>query len=167
MSLVSNFIGGVGVNNLGNNSNPLKFDPNNTEFEDLLKKQLETNQQSEFANSIGTLGIPAGFEIGNPDGTNFAETAQDQIEAVGEKLETQENTSNLFDTNGDNNVTTSEAVTFFTSLLDNNESSANSHSQLFDFAKKQAFNFYNKYSKNVVTDINEFVNDVKNMISQV
>lgn len=165
MSLVSNFIGGIGVNTLGSQSSPLKADLNNTEFEDLLKKQLETNLQPEAANSIGTLGMPAGFEIENLDGTEFSETAQDQIEAVGEKIDTDENISNPFDMNGDGNVTTSEAVTFFTSLLDNDKEGESSRSQLFDFAKKQASNFYNKYSRNVITDVNEFVDDIQNLIS--
>ena len=96
---------------------------------------------------------------------DFSETAQDQIEAVGEKIDTQENMSNPFDMNGDGNVTTSEAVTFFTSLLDNSSNGENARSELFDFAKKQASNLYNKYSRTVVTDVKEFVNDIQGMIS--
>ena len=111
------------------------------------------------------LGAPPGFEIENFDGIDFSETAQDQIEAVGEKIDTQENMSNPFDMNGDGNVTTSEAVTFFTSLLDNSSNGENARSELFDFAKKQASNLYNKYSRTVVTDVKEFVNDIQGMIS--
>ena len=69
------------------------------------------------------------------------------------------------DMNGDGNVTTSEAVTFFTSLLDNSSNGENARSELFDFAKKQASNLYNKYSRTVVTDVKEFVNDIQEMIS--
>ena len=82
-----------------------------------------------------------------------------------EKIDTQENMSNPFDMNGDGNVTTSEAVTFFTSLLDNSSNGENARSELFDFAKKQASNLYNKYSRTVVTDVKEFVNDIQGMIS--
>ena len=73
--------------------------------------------------------------------------------------------SNPFDMNGDGQVTTSEAVTFFTSLLDSSKEGADSRSELFDFAKKQASDFYNKYSRNVVTDVKEFVDDIQGMIS--
>ena len=41
MSLVSNFIGGIGVNSLSSLSNPLKNDVNNNDFEALLQKQME------------------------------------------------------------------------------------------------------------------------------
>ena len=73
--------------------------------------------------------------------------------------------SNPFDMNGDGQVTTSEAVTFFTSLLDSSKEGADSRSELFDFAKKQASDFYKKYSRNVVTDVKEFVDDIQGMIS--
>ena len=167
MSLVSNFIGGIGVNSLSSLSNPLKNDVNNNDFEALLQKQMEGTGVNEGENTtrLLNLGAPPGFEIENFDGIDFSETAQDQIEAVGEKIDTQENMSNPFDMNGDGNVTTSEAVTFFTSLLDNSSNGENARSELFDFAKKQASNLYNKYSRTVVTDVKEFVNDIQGMIS--
>ena len=114
---------------------------------------------------MGSLGMPAGLLIENFDGTEFSETAQDQIEAIGEKIQTEDNMSNPFDMNGDGQVTTSEAVTFFTSLLDSSKEGADSRSELFDFAKKQASDFYKKYSRNVVTDVKEFVDDIQGMIS--
>ena len=167
MSLVSNFIGGIGVNSLSSLSNPLKNDVNNNDFEALLQEQMEGTGAYEGENTTRplNLGAPPGFEIENFDGIDFSETAQDQIEAVGEKIDTQENMSNPFDMNGDGNVTTSEAVTFFTSLLDNSSNGENARSELFDFAKKQASNLYNKYSRTVVTDVKEFVNDIQEMIS--
>ena len=167
MSLVSNFIGGIGVNSLSSLSNPLKNDVNNNDFEALLQKQMEGTGVDKGENTTRplNLGAPPGFEIENFDGIDFSETAQDQIEAVGEKIDTQENMSNPFDMNGDGNVTTSEAVTFFTSLLDNSSNGENARSELFDFAKKQASNLYNKYSRTVVTDVHEFVNDIQGMIS--
>ena len=75
------------------------------------------------------------------------------------------NEANKLDLNGDGNVTTSEAVTFFTSLLDNSNLGSDNRSQLFDFAKKQASNFYNKYSRSVVTDVQEFVEDIQGLVS--
>lgn len=166
MSLVSNFIGEIGVNSLSSLSNPLKNDINNNDFEALLQKQIEGTGLNEGENITQplNLGAPPGFEIESLDGIDFSEIAHDQLEAVGEKINTQENMSSPFDMNGDGNVTTSEAVTFFTSLLENNSNGENARSELFDFAKKQASNLYNKYSRSVVTDVTEFVEDIKNMI---
>ena len=141
MSLVSNFIGGIGVNGLGNISSPQKFDTNGIDFEELLKKQMETDSTNETNNIMGALGMPAGMQIENID---FSEKVQDQ-------------------TNGDGSITSSEAVTFFSSLLDNNIN--NTKSELFDFAKKQASNLYHKYSRSVVTDVKEFVEDIQGLVS--
>ena len=88
------------------------------------------------------------------------------MESLGDKMTSEKaNETNILDLDGDGNVTTSEAVTFFTSLLDNSNFGNDSKSQLFDFAKKQASNFYNKYSRNVVTDVKEFVEDIQNIVS--
>ena len=85
------------------------------------------------------------------------------MEILGEKMTSEKaNETNMLDLDGDGSVTTSEAVTFFTSLLDN--SNLGSNSQLFDFAKKQASNFYNKYSRSVVTDVKEFVEDIQGLV---
>ena len=146
MSLVSNFIGGIsssGLNGLGVNPN---YDLNDTTFSDLLEKQMEVKPKEETNNIFASLGMPAGMQIENID---FSEKVQDQMEATGQ----------------DGDVTTSEAVTFFTSLLSNSAEGSENRSELFDFAKKQASNFYNKYSRNVVTDIQEFVDDIQGLIS--
>lgn len=170
MSLVSNFIGdisSIGLNN-GVSSTP-SFDLNDTTFAELLEKQLNKNSevQNSSTNLIDGLGMPPGIQIENFDGIDFSETAQDQVEAVGEKINTTEtdNMTNPFDMNNDGDVTTSEVVTFFSSLLDNNSQGQNARSELFDFAKKQATNFYNTYSRSVVTDLKEFVDDIQDKIS--
>ena len=161
MSLVSNFVGGIGINpNGGVSGITPQFDLDDTTFSDLLEKQLNVKPGEESANLFGSLGMPAGMQI---DGIDFAEKAQDQLEALGDEIKT-ENT-NMFDLNKDGDVTTSEAVTFFTSLLDNNAQGQNARPELFDFARKQASNFYNKYSRDVITSVNEFVDDIKDKIS--
>ena len=169
MSLVSNFVGNIssiGLNN-GVSSTP-SFDLNDTTFSELLEKQLNKSSQvqNSSTNLIDGLGMPPGIQIENLDGTDFTETAQDQVEAVGEKIDTTEtdNTTNPFDMNNDGDVTTSEVVTFFSSLLDNNSQGQNARSELFDFAKKQAADFYNKYSKNVVSNLTELVDDIKRVV---
>lgn len=169
MSLVSNFVGNIssiGLNN-GVSSTP-SFDLNDTTFSELLEKQLNKSSQvqNSSTNLIDGLGMPPGIQIENLDGTDFSETAQDQVEAVGEKIDTTEtdNTTNPFDMNNDGDVTTSEVVTFFSSLLNNNSQGQNARSELFDFAKKQATDFYNKYSKNVVSNLTDLVDDIKRVV---
>ena len=166
MNLVSNFIGAAGANTgtgVSNNVSPF-FDFNDTTFAGLLEKQLNSNNiNTPSDNIIDGLGIPPGIQIENFDGTEFSNTAQDQAEAVGEKINTTEtdNTANPFDADKNGDVTTSEVVTFFSSLLNNGAEGQNARSELFDFAKRQAADFYNKYSKSVVTDLTEFVDDIK------
>lgn len=161
MSLVSNFVGGIGLNPNGGigNTTP-SFDLEDSTFSDLLEKQMNVKPKEETNTLSGTLGIPAGLQI---DGIDFSEKVQDQMEALGEDINTEE--TNMFDLNKDGDVTTSEAVTFFTSLLDNGTEGQNARSELFDFARKQAANFYNKYSRDVITSVNEFVDDIKDKIS--
>ncbi len=163
MSLVSSIVSGISSNGVGNITSSFNLDDNT--FSDLLEKQMKTSLENKEDNSIKGLGMPPGFQIENLDGSEFSETAQDQIDAIGEKINTENvNTENPFDTNSDGNVTTQEAITFFSSLLDNDSKGQNARSELFDFAKRQAANFYNTYSKNVVTDVKEFVSDIKSMI---
>lgn len=160
MSLVSNFIGGISSVGVGG-LNPLQnLDLNDTTFSDLLEKQMEVKPKEENNNIFASLGMPAGMKIESVD---FSEKVQDQMEILGEKMTSEKaNETNMLDLDGDGSVTTSEAVTFFTSLLDN--SNLGSNSQLFDFAKKQASNFYNKYSRSVVTDVKEFVEDIQGLV---
>ena len=163
MSLVSNFIGGISSVGVGGQKPLQQLDLNDTTFSDLLEKQMETKPKEESNNIFASLGMPAGMQIENVD---FSEKVQDQMEALGSQQAPEKvNETNILDLNGDGNVTTSEAVTFFTSLLDNSNLGNDNGSQLFDFARKQASNFYNKYSKNVVTDVKEFVEDIQGLVS--
>lgn len=163
MSLVSNFIGGISSVGVGGQKPLQQLDLNDTTFSDLLEKQMETKPKEESNNIFASLGMPAGMQIENVD---FSEKVQDQMEALGSQQAPEKvNETNILYLNGDGNVTTSEAVTFFTSLLDNSNLGNDNRSQLFDFARKQASNFYNKYSKNVVTDVKEFVEDIQGLVS--
>lgn len=160
MSLVSNFIGGISSVGVGGLNSSQNLDLNDTTFSDLLEKQMEVKPKEENNNIFASLGMPAGMKIESVD---FSEKVQDQMEILGEKMTSEKaNETNMLDLDGDGSVTTSEAVTFFTSLLDN--SNLGSNSQLFDFAKKQASNFYNKYSRSVVTDVKEFVEDIQGLV---
>ena len=165
MSLISNAISGIG-NNLGGIKATPDFNLDDSTFADLLEKQLQNKIDSQENRSITGLGMPAGFQIENLDGTEFSETAQDQMEAIGEKINIEENNiSNPFDMDNNGDVTGHEAISFFSSLLNNDTKGDNAKSELFDFAKKQAANFYNKYSKTVVNNLNEFATDIKSIIN--
>ena len=164
MSLVSNFIGGISSSQFGGAKGLAQnFDLNDTTFSDLLEKQMQVKPKEDENNIFGMLGIPAGFEI---EPVDFSEKAIDQTEAVGAKTEIEKNDEkssqeyNLFDLNKDGEVTNSEMTTFFSSLLDSGENGKDARSEVFDFAKKQAANLYNQYSKSIVTDIKEFVEDL-------
>ncbi len=112
MSLVSNFIGNISNAGLNPVQAVQNFDLNDTTFEKLLEKQLQSEVTEPQA--VNGLGMPPGFEI-NPLDMSI-------------------------------------------------DISKNFESEIFDFAKKQAANLYNKYSRSVVTDLSEFVQDIKNMI---
>ena len=163
MSLISNAISGIG-NNLGGIKATPDFNLDDSTFADLLEKQLQNKIDSQENSTITGLGMPAGFQIENLDGTEFSETAQDQMEAIGEKINIEENNiSNPFDMDNNGDVTGHEAISFFSSLLNNDTKGDNARSELFDFAKKQAANFYNTYSKSFVTDLKDFVEDIKSI----
>ena len=170
MSLVSNYIGGIGgINSTGGIGGVTsQFDLNDTTFSELLEKQLNSQEESNSANGLlGSLGMPPGMQIDGMDGKEFTETAFDQAEALGAKTDGEENenqTNNIMDLNNDGDVTSSEMLTFFTSLLDNGSKGNEARSELFDFARKQATNFYNEHSRNVITNISEFVDDIKGLV---
>ena len=170
MSLVSNFIGGIsGLNGITNGQNvtSVGLDINDTTFAELLKKQLSAAEETQPSSGLaGTFGIPAGMQIDGMDGTEFSEKAFDQAEALDAKSDNDENNqNNIMDLNNDGDVTSSEMLTFFSSLLDNNTAGQEARSELFDFARKQAANFYNKYSKDVVSNLEDLVSDIKEKIS--
>ncbi len=140
MNLVSNVIGQIGLSGTGKVAP--NFDLNDTTFAELLNKQIEgMNGAPRLEAPAFNLGAPAGFEI--------------------EGIEPEMNVQEISNDTNSNDLTTSETVTFFSSLLENK---GNPESDIFDFAKKQAANLYNKYSRSIVTDVSEFVEDIKNMI---
>lgn len=164
MSLVSNFIGGISSNTLGNTSGiSLDFDLNDSTFSDILnsklEKQLDTSKQSIF----GELGMPAGFII---DGIDYSERVIDQLEASGEQIKIENDGSSInFDLNNNSERTTSEVATFFTSLLENNFTNQNNNSQLLNFTQKQATNLYHKFGRTLVMNLDEFVSDAKEILN--
>jgi len=142
MSLVSNFIGNISSIGAAGIQAAQNFYLDDTTFADLLQKQMKTGlNEGVGAIQEFSLGAPAGFEI-------------DNFDMPVEQIDTGNSAEDITD------KTTSETATFFSSLLDNKN---NPQSELFDFAKKQAANLYNRYSRSVITDVSEFVEDIKNI----
>lgn len=148
MSLVSNFVGGISASQFGGSGKVSPdFDLNDTTFSDLLEKQLNTKPESDSSGIAGMLGMPSGFPIENADFAEPVESIESAAQVDNQGIEQEDGT------------TTSEMLTFYSSMLDNNLENQNSHTRIFDFARKQAANFYQKYSGNIVTDLQEFVSD--------
>ena len=150
MSLVENLVNQIATQGLGGLSKPTGFDMSDDTFAQLLDKQLNLNSSITPNNSIGNMGIPAGLIIEPIDGVDFAEVAQDQMEAIGEtKLSKEEYINQPIE------FKEIDMSDYFSNLLktatDNN---------FMNFAKKHATNAYGNFSKNFVHDMADFVEDI-------
>ena len=158
MSLVENLINQVSTQGLGGITKPLGFDMNDDTFANLLEKQMNTTNEITTTNSVGQMGAPAGLIIeplNAADGIEHAEKVQDQMEALGE---------NLFKETGVNSTIEIKDMNFgdyFSNLL---KTPSDNNSQFMNFAKKQASNAYDVFSRGYVFDMQDFVKDVTSMI---
>ena len=85
MSLVENLINQISTNGLNGITNPLgNIDLNDDTFSKLLDKQLNSINNEQPSNFVGTMGAPAGLLIEPIEGVNFTETVHDQMEIIGE-----------------------------------------------------------------------------------
>ena len=157
MSLVENLINQISTNSLNGITNPLgNIDLNDDTFSKLLDKQLNSINNGATSNFVGNMGAPAGLVIEPIDGVEYANTVQDQMEAIGEnKLSREEYITQQIE------FKDIDLGDYFSNLLKNN---LNSQSDFMNFAKKQATNAYNVFSKNYVFDMQDFVQDVTSMI---
>ena len=88
MSLVENLINQISTDGLGGITKPQGFDLEDDTFSKLLEKGMNAySQEIQPTNSIGQMGAPAGLIIESFDAENFSETAQDQMEILGDKLQ--------------------------------------------------------------------------------
>lgn len=152
MSLVENLVSQITTQGLGGITKPLGFDMEDDTFAQLLNKQLNSQQIESTNNFPGNMGIPAGLIIEPIDGTDFAETAQDQMEILGEnKLSREEYINQPIE------FKEIDLGDYFSNLLKTNSQNNN---DFMNFAKRQATNAYNIFSKGFVEDMNDFVNDI-------
>ena len=158
MSLVENLINQISTQGLGGITKPLDFDMNDDTFAKLLDKQMNSTNEITTTNSVGQMGAPAGLIIeplNATDGIDHAEKVQDQMEVIGE---------NIFKETGINSAIEIKDMDFgdyFSNLL---KTSTDSNHQFMNFAKKQASNAYDVFSRGYVFDMQDFVEDVTSMI---
>lgn len=156
MNLISNFIGEISPSLFESGmKNITGLGMSNTGFSELLEKQMNFIRQENSTCTMENLGMPAGFDISFAD---ISETLGN--EQQNQKIEVHTETST--DMQNNNDTTTSEAITFFTSLLENCSENSQLHREVFDFAKKQAASTYSKGAGSMVTDLQEFISNVIN-----
>ena len=110
-----------------------------------------SQQLPNVSNFVGEMGMPAGLIIEPVDGTDFANTVQDQMEILGQKLPNEPISTEPFE------MKDISIGDYFSSLL---KAETNENSDFMNFAKKQATNFYGLQSKNLILDTKEFIQDV-------
>lgn len=155
MSIVENLVNQISTQGLGGITKPLGFDMEDDTFAKLLEKQMNTAQEMNSSNFVGSMGAPAGLVIEPLEGVNFTETAQDQMEILGENKLSREEYINQPIEFKDLNI-----EDHFSKLLKLNLN--NKNSDFMNFARKQATNNYGVFAKNLVLDTAEFVQDVLN-----
>lgn len=173
MSTVSNFIGSISPEMFGDSvKNAVQnVDMEDTTFSDMLEKQINlTKEQAQF-DVTKDLGLPSGVNIIDLTESAFPHNNIDiksgdnnMLESVKPVNETNEATLRYM--NDTKSMSTPEVITMFNSLFDSRPSVMDTESNgLMDFEKKVAAGKYNRYAKNIVTDLSEFVTDTIRMKS--
>ena len=153
MSLVENLINQISTGGLNGITNPLgNIDLNDDTFAKLLDKQLNSINNETPSNFVGNFGTPAGLIIEPLEGSNFTEAAQDQMEAIGEnKLSRDEYINQPIE------FKDIDMDDHFSKLL---KFSTDTNSDFMNFARKNATNAYNVFSKGFVENMQDFVEDI-------
>ena len=155
MSLVENLINQISNNGLSGITQPFGVDLTDDTFSKLLDKQLNSISQTNDTFSLGSMGAPAGLFIEPINGVDFSNTVQDQLEVVGENKLTNEISSNA-----QIEIQDMDFGDYFSNLL---KTSSENNSNFMNFAKRQANNAYNVFSRAFVSDIQDFIDDIASM----
>ena len=156
MSLVENLINQISTQGLSGIAKPTGYDLDDDTFSKLLDKQLALSKEATPNNFVGNFGMPAGLNIEPLEGTDFAEKVQDQMEIIGDnKLSRDEYINQPIE------FKDIDLGDHFSKLLN---FSSNANSDFMNFARKNATNAYNVFSKNFVADMQDFVEDVASNI---
>ena len=161
MDLVSNYIGSLSSAQLGNKSdgNNLGIDLNDNTFENILNNQMNKAMDDNTFKITGELGIPAGLDIGDFDGTKpiFKVDTENKTDVI-KQINNTDNSQ--FQNFKSNDFSASEVLTFFSSIFDIKPTmTQTTDSGLFSFERKLAANSYGKYARDIVTNLTEFVSD--------
>ena len=132
MSLVENLINQITTQGLGGITKPQGFDLEDDTFSKLLEKGLSAyNDEIQPTNTIGHMGAPAGLLIEPLEGTEFAETVQDQMEIVGDnRFERQPISTDPIE------IKDLDMSDFFSNLI---KTSINENTDFMNFANSFAF----------------------------
>ena len=140
MSIVSNFAGGISPTQFGNiNTVTNGINIDDTTFSDILNKQKSTTQKEQ--------GVPAGMTLEELSWSNNTTPIQE----IGSSIDIK--------AIKDEDLTTSEITTFYSSVMDKNFNDAHNQDEIFDFVKRNATSAYGKFARTPVTDLKEFVTD--------
>jgi hypothetical protein len=154
MSIVENLVNQISTKGLGGITKPFGFDMEDDTFAKLLEKQMNSTQELNSNNFVGSMGAPAGLVIEPLEGVNFSETVQDQMEVIGEnKLSRDEYINQPIE------FKDIDMGDYFSNLL---KTDSGKNSDFMNFAKKNATNAYNVFTKNLVMNASEFVEDILN-----
>ena len=153
MSLVENLINQITTQGLNGITKPQGFDLEDDTFSKLLEKGMNAYAtEIQPTNTIGHMGAPAGLLIEPLEGTDFAETVQDQMEILGD---------NRFEkpivSTDPIEIKDIDMSDFFSNLI---KTSSESHADFMNFAKKQASNAYDVFRRSYVADMQDFVEDI-------
>lgn len=175
MSIVSNFVGSLSPEMFSDSVKGItkNIDMDDTTFSDLLEKQINSNLQKNQQNFINNLGLPSITNIIDADEIfsqhNLYANKElggnsDMLDSI-KPINESENPS-LGSSPEEKDMSTSEVVTFFSSLFDSKPTLTDtSNCGLFNFERKVAAGEYDKYARNIITDLNEFVSDTIKMKS--
>ena len=158
MDLVSNLASTMLSKAMEGNSSEVttQIDLGDNTFSNLLDKQLNNRLEQNEQNFINNLGIPSisGIDLGELDGHNL----ESQFNAIKPTEGLDIDQQAKFNTGKDFSM--EEVLTLFNPLFETKPTMAETtNNGLFDFERKTAANLYDRYAKNVVTDISEFVTD--------
>ena len=157
MSLVENLINQISTKELGGITKPTGFDMDDDTFAKLLEKQMDNSTTVSLDNSLGNMGMPAGFMIEPFEGVDFSETAQDQMEIIGEnKLSKEEYINQPIE------FKDIDMGDYFSNLIKSSSQAENN--SFMNFAKRHATNAYGVFGRNFVDDMKDFVQDIASAI---
>lgn len=157
-SIMSNLIEQISSSSSGGINKARTFDLEDMTFAKLLEKQgLKLQEAANPADSIGQLGMPAGFQIETIDGGEFNIETQDS-----DKADERNQVTDISELDSNPNEVKSPEENFFSSLL--NDKTKDRTSEIFNFAVKHAALAYGLNGKSAVNDLRDFVEDITGKI---